>query len=285
MSARRSETNGKEAVKNISDAAEKQRLARVHIPGTPHEDHYESQEITLERLQELMPKVGKRKRPRKATQEMLDMVKDMENSTGILQEYLEEQVLSNYTMLGELKLPFKSYVDAIKFVALRSNMDVTEAWGIVFPQKMKRLKDKIAAGEQINVHAHATAFNKSKIVTMLTKQTLLHASIAYAPSHARAMEKLSQLMEGRASAGAKVSAKVQLDAAIALEAATRMPEDKTLKVSINQSDAQLEQQKTMNDNLAQLVASMQQGFREGKSAADLQKIHTVEVIEAETEDA
>jgi len=267
----------------VMDAAEKQRMARVHVPGTPHVDHYDEQNITLERLQELMPKGKGKSRARKVTPEMLEMVQNMEKDTGILQEYLEEQVLSNAFALTELKIPFRAYVDAIKFVALRNNMDIAKAWSIVFPKKYKELKDKEkATGKYVNINAYATAFNKTKIVTLLTKQTLLHASILYAPSHARAMEKITELMEGKEAGGGKVSPKVQLDAAIALEAATRVPEDKTLKVSISQSDAQLEQQQKMNENISRLVESMQQGFREGKDAADIQKLH-VEVIDAEVE--
>jgi len=259
------------------------RVSKPHVPGTPYEDNYDSQEITLERLQELMPTIGiKRKRPRKATPEMLEMVKNMEKDTGILQQYLEEQVISSHAVLAELKISFKSYLDAIKFVALRNDMNITKAWSIVFPKKYNELLRKQKNGEDVNITNYASAYNKTKAVQLLTKQTLLHASISYAPSHARAMEKITELMEGKEAGGGKVSPKVQLDAAIALEAATRVPEDKTLKVSISQSDAQLEQQQKMNENISRLVESMQQGFRDGKDAADIQKLH-VEVIDTEIE--
>jgi len=251
---------------------------KVYTPGSPHEEHFGGQNLTKEKLQASLPKSMRSR----VTDEIVDMINDLEKDTGILQEYLEEQVLIHMNVLQEIKVPFSAYVNAVKYVALRQNMGITKAYSIVFPEKWDELMEKKANGEQINECQYASAYDKTKAVQLLTKQTLLHASIAYAPSHAKSMRKIEELMDGKAAGGAFVSPKVQLDAAIALEQATRMPEDKTIKVSVSQSEAQAEQQREMNQNISRLVEQMQNGFREGKDVAELQKVH-VEIIDAEVD--
>lgn len=245
----------------------------VISPDKPYQENFEDQNLTKEKLQSMVPKGTKIT----IDDEIIDMIKDMENDTGVLQQYLEEQLLGNMSVLKEAKVSMPEYIRAVKFVALKQNTDIIKAWAIVFPKKYDELIKRKKSGKTVNEYSYASNYDKTKAVQIITKQTLLHPSILFAPYHGESVRKMYSLMNND-----EASYKVQLESAIALEAATRMPEDKTLKVSISQSDAQLEQQKEMNQNIGRLVEQMQNGFKQGVDVAELQKIH-VNVIDVEAE--
>ena len=242
-------------------------------PDKPYSGNFEDQNITKEKLQAMVPKGTKIT----IDDDIVNMIKSMENDTGVLQQYLEEQLLANMSVLREAKISMPEYIRAVKFVALKQNTDIIKAWAIVFPKKYDELMAKKKAGKPVNEYSYASNYDKTKAVQIITKQTLLHPSILFAPYHGESVRKMYNLMNND-----DASYKVQLEAAIALESATRMPEDKTLKVSISQSDAQLEQQKEMSQNIGRLVEQMQNGFKQGIDVAELQKIH-VNVIDVEAE--
>jgi len=255
-------------------------MSDIIDPDRPCRESYSKQNITTDKLKKFLPK-GTR---HEVTDEIIAVINNMEEDVGVVQEYMEETFLGNINVLKEHRISIEEYIRAVKYVALKQNMDKTKAWAIVFPEKYDELMRKKAAGQLVNEFNYASMYDQTKAVVKLTSQTLLAPSITHASHNREALDKMYKLMNGiDAQNSGRVSAKVQLDAAVALFDATKVPEDNTLTVNIAQSDAQLEQQKAMNENIARLVANQQAAFRRGDNTAKLQQVH-VDVIDAEVSD-
>ncbi len=249
-------------------------------PGEPLKTHFHDYEgLTREDIMRIMPKnINK-----PISDEMIKVINRMGEDCGIMQEYLEENFLSNLNVLQEKRISVKHYVNAIKFVALRQNYSLTKSWAIVFPDKYKALKDAIDGGadsKQINIAAHASSYAQTKAVVKVTAQSILAPSIVYAPMHHHAVTKLYNLTNGVASGypldaenkPPRVSPTVQLNAAIALEQITRVPEDTTINLKVEQGDAHLEQQKKLNENIRNLIDLQRKGIESGKNVTEVQKV-------------
>ena len=70
----------------------------------------------------------------------------------------------------------------------------------------------------------------------------------------------------------RVSPTVQLNAAIAVYEAVKMPEDNTMELKIGMSDSALSAQENLAEQLRRMADLQMKAFREGKSLNDIQKI-------------
>jgi hypothetical protein len=236
----------------------------------------ESQSITRDKLKRFLPKGSSVQ----VTDEVLDMINNMERDTGLPQDLMEENLMSYMHLIGKIKsISINELANAMKFCTLKRNMTNKEAWAIVFPKKYDEL---VAANKQID--NHVSMYNSSKIVVEIDKQMIIPVYIQHNAYHHAAIKKQFELMNGNDGSGGQVSAMVMHLAAKELALITKMPEDKTIELKIGMSDAAMAQQQEMNDALSEIVANQAKMFAAGKSADEIQKIHTVKIIEEESVD-
>lgn len=239
------------------------------IPGHPVIP--ESQNITREKLESFMPKGS----ATQVTDNVLEVINNIENDTGLSQEYTEERLLANMHLLGNKGSSLEKLTNATKYCCLKQHMSNEQAWEITFPSKFKKLKDRGGF-----VASHVSQFNKTDLVVAIDTTMLVHASISYQRIHHQSIMKQVDLMNGiGANEDDNVSAHVQHLAAKTLEEITRMPEDNTIELKIGSSDAVMEQQQEFNDHLGALVAGMKDRFKKGGSISDVQKLHIKKVDE------
>ena len=104
-----------------------------------------------------------------------------------------------------------------------------------------------------------------------------------------AVRKLNDLMNGRATnkdgEQVNVSPMVQMLSAKNLLDSLAMPEEAKIDITVSKSDEELEVQRQMNDQLAQLVQQQRAQLNSGKSISDVQNIGiNVNVVEAELDE-
>ena len=233
----------------------------------------DSQNITKEKLKKFLPKGSSAQ----VTDEILEMIHNMENDTGLPQELLEEDVMSYMHMVGKVGgIGIYELVNAIKYCNLKRNRNNKDAWAIVFPRKHDEL---VAAGKTTD--NFVSMYNNSKLVVAIDKEMMVPAIVQYSAYYHASIKKQFQLMNGDDGHGGNVSAMVMHLASKTLMETLKMPEDKSIELKIGASDAVLAQQQEMNNNIAALVANQAAAFRRGERTEELQRIH-VNVVEADS---
>ena len=234
-----------------------------------------SQNITAEKIKKFLPKGVSHQ----VSDEIVDMVNNMEDDTGLLQDYMEESFMSHFGVLKGTKTKLHDYVNAIKYCNLKQHMTNDEAWAIVFPERY----DKLIEEGRFN-SSHVSMFNSREVVVKIDTQMYISASIQYAPYRHAAIKKQFDLMNGKgANSDDYVSPTVQHLAAVKLYDITEIAEDKAINIKIDQSDAQIEQARELNQSIAAIVENQKAAFIRGDDVAKLQKIH-VNVIDAEVDE-
>ena len=232
------------------------------------------QGITREKLMEFIPRgyCGK------VTDAVLEMIRRVEEDTGMDQGLFEEQLLSYTHLLGP-GVSFEKLINAIKFVALREvARGQARAYKIVFPEKSAEIE---ARGGSVD--SFATMYASSKLVVEVQKLNMVSASITHRPLANQMLKKMTDLANGiGANPDDRVSPTVQLNAAIAVYEAVKMPEDNTMELKIGMSADALSAQENLAEQLRRMADIQMKAFREGKSLNDIQKIGIC--IESKVED-
>lgn len=236
----------------------------------------DSQNITREKLKKFLPKGSSTQ----VTDEVLEAINNMERDTGLPQNLLEEDVMSYMHLVGKIGgVGIGELVNAVKYCNLKRNRSNKEAWAIVFPKKYDELTE---AGKPVD--SFVSMYNGSKLVVAIDKEMIIPVYVQYSAYRHAAIKKQYQLMNGDDGHGGNVSPMVMHLASKELYAMTKMPEDnKTIELKVGMSDAAMAQQQEMNDALASLVANQARMFASGMSAADVQKVHSIRVVEESIE--
>lgn len=233
----------------------------------------DSQNITKEKLRKFLPKGSSAQ----VTDEILEMIQNMENDTGLPQELLEEDVMSYIHMVGKVGgIGIYELVNAIKYCNLKRNRNNKDAWAIVFPRKHDEL---VAAGKTTD--NFVSMYNNSKLVVAIDKEMMVPVIVQYSAYYHASIKKQFQLMNGDDGHGGNVSAMVMHLASKTLMETLKMPEDKSIELKIGLSDTAVAQQQEMNDALSQLVANQARMFASGMSADAIQKVHSIKVADGE----
>lgn len=232
------------------------------------------QGITREKLMEFVP----RGYGGKVTDAVLEMIRRVEQDTGMDQGLFEEQLLSYTHLLGP-GVSFEKLINAIKFVALREvARGQARAYKIVFPEKAAEIE---ARGGSVD--SFATMYASTKVVVEVQKLNMVSASITHRPLANQMLKKMTDLANGiGANPDDRVSPTVQLNAAIAVYEAVKMPEDNTMELKIGMSDSALSAQENLAEQLKRMADLQMKAFREGKKLDEIQKIGIC--IEAKAED-
>ena len=224
-----------------------------------------SQNITKEKLQKFMPKGTSSN----VTEDIVKIIHNIENDTGVSQEYAEEQVMSCMGLLGKQGVTLEKLVNAVKFCCLKRHYDNKKSWAIVFPKKYDEL---VANGKYID--SHVSEYNSTYCVVEVDKMMMVPFYLQYNHLKHEALMTQAKLMRG---IGAKendyVSPHVQHLASKTVYEMLKSPEDNTIELKVGASDALIEQHREMNENIAKLVAQQASGFRQGLNTADIQKVH------------
>jgi len=238
------------------------------------------QHISAEKLKQFMPRGSSVQ----VTDAILDMLNRVEEDTGVDQGLFEEQLLS-YMHLVDNGVGLEKLANAIKFCNLRMlpKMSNTKAYKIVFPDKAKEIEDRDQSCDSF-----ASMYNSSKLVTEISKLLMVPVYITNAPVHLAMHKKLFDLSNGiGAREGDYVSPTVQMNAAIALMEATKMPEDKSIELKIGMSDEAKSVQLALTEQLSRLAASQVAQFKAGVALDKVQRIGVnvvdVEVVEGSDE--
>jgi len=221
--------------------------------------------LTKDKLKGLMPKGTSAV----VTDEVLTLINNMENDTGLPQDTLEGEVESYMHIMASGGTSLKDYVNAVKFCTLKRHYDVADAWSKVFPDRAHRL---IEMGQEDAIPRHAYAFSTTKVATAIDKEMLIPAYLQYAPYYHAAIKKQFELLNGRSSSGANVTPMVEHLAAKELALLTAQPQEMTLNVTTSPSDAALSVQEEMNAQLKSLVSIQRDKLVAGEDITDVQVI-------------
>ena len=222
------------------------------------------QGITREKLMEFVP----RGYGGKVTDAVLEMIRRVEQDTGMDQGLFEEQLLSYTHLLGP-GVSFEKLINAIKFVALREvARGQARAYKIVFPEKAAEIE---ARGGSVD--SFATMYASTKVVVEVQKLNMVSASITHRPLANQMLKKMTDLANGiGANPDDRVSPTVQLNAAIAVYEAVKMPEDNTMELKIGMSADALSAQESLAEQLRRMADLQMKAFQSGKRLEDIQKI-------------
>ena len=227
--------------------------------------------IDKEKLTRLLPKGTNHK----VSDEILELVHGMEDSTGLFQDYMEESFLSHLPILSGMKIGLKDYINAIKYCNLKKGTTNEKAWEIVFPDKYKRLKD---LGKQID--NHVAMYNGLKVVTKIDAEMMVDVRIQYAPILHLAIKKEVTLMND-----SEVSFHVQHLAAKTLIETLIPLEEQKVDIKIGPSDDAKQYNQKMFNEMRTIAENQQALMKAGHSIEEIQKLNLkIEVEEDDGDD-
>ena len=124
----------------------------------------------------------------------------------------------------------------------------------------------------------------TKTVVAVQKLLLIPIYISHAPVHNAMLKKLFDLSNGiGAKADDRVSPTVQMNAAIALRDATKMPEDNSVTLKIGMTDDATKIQQGLFEQLAMNSELQLAALKAGGSIGEVQRlgVNVDEILEAE----
>jgi len=224
-----------------------------------------SEVFTVDGLRDIAPKSLRRS----IRQEVVDELNQI--ADGIDTGFFQEQLLGYSTLLGP-GVGWAKLGNAIKFVSMVNIHDHTQeqAYKIVFPVKAKEIEDR---GGKLS--SFASEYANTKTVLEIQKKAIMTAKFTMVPQYYRSINKMLELMDGvGASPDDKVSPTVQLNGAIAVEAALRPDAESTINVNMGVTDGVQTMQQNINDTLSGLVGLMRTKLDNG---ADIKELPTIDV--------
>ena len=233
--------------------------------------------IDKEKLTRLLPKGTHHK----VSDEIIELIHNMEKDTGLLQEYLEESLLSYLPVLRETRVDLVEYINAIKYCNLKKSMSNQKAWEIVFPEKYKKLVEE----GRWNT-SHVSMYNSSTLVTKIDAEMMLAMHIQYAPLRHKALMKEAELMGGYDAHGRECSPTVQHLAAAKILDMLAPPIEQKVDIKIGQSDEAKDSQAKMIHEMKKIAENQERLLRDGHSIEEVQRLNlTIEVEDEDSDDA
>jgi hypothetical protein len=148
---------------------------------------------------------------------LVDKINELASSDELSQTF-KENLTSYTTVLTKGLFTPAQYVSAVQYVSYRlMGHDVGPAWQKTFPDRYKALLDKGTTSKVIG--SHASAYNKTKLVNLITEQSLIPSYIINNSYFQRALNIQVEIMDDH-----DVSPKVRSDAAHRVMEYTAMPD-------------------------------------------------------------
>lgn len=144
-------------------------------------------------------------------------------------ESYRDNLLSYTRVMADGRFKVSSYVDAVKYVSHKlmgcTNLD---AYTKTFPDRIIRFRQQGVSPKDIA--SYVTAYNKSKLVTLIMEQTLIPSYILNQDLYQKALNVQADLMMNAKSE------KVKCDAANSLLNQLKMPETKKVELNIGMKE-------------------------------------------------
>ena len=176
--------------------------------------------LTIEQFQEALPD----KMKKSVNKEIIDSINKTLSEPELYEQY-RDNLLSYTKVMQEGKFKISQYIDAVRYVSFKHmGMTNRDAYAKTFPEKMARFLLQNVAEKDIA--SYSTAYNKSKLVTLLFEQTLIPTHILNQDLFQKALNVQAELM---LSAN---SEKVRSDAANSLINALKPPETKKVQLDV-----------------------------------------------------
>jgi hypothetical protein len=185
-------------------------------------------------------------------QELVDSI-NLKLGDPDMYELYRENLIGYAHILKEGRFKVSGYVDAVKYVSQKlmgkTNID---SFTVTFPDKVKKWTDDGVIAKDIA--SYVTAFNRSKMVTLITEQTLTPFWVMNQDVYQKAINTQAELMNNAKSE------KVRSDAANSLLTHLKPPEVKKIELDLgaktdgtiqslrNSTQALVDQQKEMINN-------------------------------------
>jgi len=209
--------------------------------------------LTVEELRQALP--AKVKKSVNIT--LVDRVNTAMSDPDMYESY-RDNLLSYANVMAEGRFKTLNYIDAVKYVSYKlmgkTNID---AYSITFPEKIARFT---AQGvETKDVASYCSAYNKSKLVSLIMEQTLVPAWVLNQDLHQKALNVQAELM-----LNAK-SEKVRTDAANSLLTHLKQPETQKVELNVGVSEDSSIQQ--LRDATLALAAKQRMAIEAGAMSA------------------
>lgn len=221
--------------------------------------------LTIEQFQEALPE----KMKKSVNKEIIDQINKTLSDPELYEQY-RDNLLSYTRVMQDGKFKITQYLDAVKYVGFKlMGMTNQEAYSRAFPEKMARFMLQNVAAKDIA--SYVTAYNKSKLVTLLYEQTMIPTSILNQDLFQKALNVQAELMM------TANSEKVRCDAANSLISALKPPETKKVELNVGMREDQ--SISSLREATLELVAKQKQMLQAG--LMDAQQVAHSKVIEGE----
>lgn len=221
--------------------------------------------LTIEQFQEALPE----KMKKSVNKEIIDQINKTLSDPELYEQY-RDNLLSYTRVMQDGKFKITQYLDAVKYVGFKlMGMTNQEAYSRAFPEKMARFMLQNVAAKDIA--SYVTAYNKSKLVTLLYEQTMIPTSILNQDLFQKALNVQAELMM------TANSEKVRCDAANSLISALKPPETKKVELNVGMKEDQ--SISSLREATLELVAQQKQMLQTGLMNA--QQVAHSKVIEGE----
>jgi len=221
--------------------------------------------LTIEQFQEALPE----KMKKSVNKEIIDQINKTLSDPELYEQY-RDNLLSYTRVMQDGKFKITQYLDAVKYVGFKlMGMTNQEAYSRAFPEKMARFMLQNVAAKDIA--SYVTAYNKSKLVTLLYEQTMIPTSILNQDLFQKALNVQAELMM------TANSEKVRCDAANSLISALKPPETKKVELNVGMKEDQ--SISSLREATLELVAQQKQMLQAG--LMDAQQVAHSKVIEGE----
>jgi len=149
--------------------------------------------------------------------ELIDKINKLSQDDELSQTF-KDNFIDYTTVLTKGAFSPEQYVNAVQYVSYRlMGHNVRQAWMKTFPERERALQAKGNSSKDIN--SHASMYNKTKLVNMITEQTLVPSYVINNSYFQEALDTQVKLMRD-----SEVSPKVRSDAAKAVLEYTVMPD-------------------------------------------------------------
>jgi len=221
--------------------------------------------LTIEQFQEALPE----KMKKSVNKEIIDQINKTLSDPELYEQY-RDNLLSYTRVMQDGKFKITQYLDAVRYVGFKlMGMTNQEAYSRAFPEKMARFMLQNVQAKDIA--SYVTAYNKSKLVTLLYEQTMIPTSILNQDLFQKALNVQAELMVSA------TSEKVRSDAANSLINALKPPDVKKVELNVGMREDQ--SISSLREATLELVAQQKQMIQSG--LANAQQVAHSKVIEGE----
>lgn len=226
--------------------------------------------FTVDEIRDALPTQFKKS----INQQLVDNINQTLSDPEEFERYRDN--LIGYThVLQQGKFKIQNYLDAVRYVSFKlMGLTNTDAYSRTFPDKIKRFKAKQLADKDIA--SYITAYNKSKLVSLIMEQSLIPTYVLNQDIYQEAINVQATLMR------TAKSEKVRSDAANSLLTHLKQPETQKLQLDIGLSNTE-KTIDSLRSATAELVAQQKALIQSGAMDAQ-QMAHQKLIVDAEYEE-